>query len=183
MTLRYQPPPEPELPPLNHEQLRQRAVKWLVGTKHCTVVLSEIHSVAVQIPDAIGWQASRSILVECKVSRADFQCDKDKQHYRVGATPGQKRYYLTPPNLLHELDLPEGWGLLEASGERIKVVRDSSIFVRSDRAFDDEVAMLVSALRRIKQREFLVIVPDAGDFVDVAKDGKVTATVFVEEKR
>jgi hypothetical protein len=145
---------------MTHEELRKLAIRWLTNSRKCTVVLSEIVSHATQIPDAIGWQTERSTLVECKVSRADFFRDKEKCHQRAGATPGMKRFYLTPPGLLQVEDLPEGWGLLEARENYVKVVRDSAHFAMSDRATSDEITMLVSALRRVKQREFLVIIQE-----------------------
>jgi hypothetical protein len=145
---------------MTHEDLRKIAVRWLTISRKCTVVLSEIVSHATQIPDAIGWQCDRSTLVECKVSRADFLRDRDKVHNRANATPGMRRYYLTPPRLLTEEDLPEGWGLLEAREDYVKQVRESAHFTVSDRGVSDEIAMLVSALRRVKQREFLVIVAE-----------------------
>jgi hypothetical protein len=145
---------------MTHEELRKLAVRWLTTSKKCTVVLSEIVSHATQIPDAIGWQTERSTLVECKVSRSDFFRDKEKCHQRVNATPGMKRFYLTPPGLLHIEDLPDGWGLLEARENYVKMIRDSECFAMTNRAMSDEIAMLVSALRRVKQREFLVIVQE-----------------------
>jgi hypothetical protein len=146
---------------MTHEELRKVAVRWLTVSRKCTVVLSEIVSHATQIPDAIGWQSDRSTLVECKISRSDFLRDADKGHQRTNATPGMRRFYLTPPGLLKIEDLPEWWGLLETREKYVKVIRESAHFPTSDRALSDEVVMLVSALRRVKQREFLVIVPEA----------------------
>jgi hypothetical protein len=152
---------------MTHEDLRKLAVHWLTISKKCTVVLSEIVTYAAQIPDAIGWKQGCSTLVECKVSRSDFLRDKDKCHQRSDATPGIRRFYLTPPGLLQIDDLPEGWGLLEAREKYVKVMRDSSDFAMTDRAMRDEIAMLVSALRRVKQREFLVIVPETEQEVTI----------------
>lgn len=41
-----------------------------------------------------------------------------------------------------------------------RMLRDSEHFSMTNRAMSDEIAMLVSALRRVKQREFLVIVAE-----------------------
>ena len=147
---------------MTHEELRKIAVKWLTNSKKASVVLSEMVSLASQVPDAIGWQTSRSTLVECKVSRSDFLADKDKVHQRSGCTVGGRRFYLTPPGLLQVSDLPEGWGWLEARDGYVKMRRDSDHFSMTDQAKNDEIAMLVSALRRIKIRQFLVIVPEEG---------------------
>ena len=65
-------------PALTHAQLVERAVRWLRAYR-CGVVLSEQACVSGEMPDAIGWKrASHSVLVECKVTRADFLADRDK---------------------------------------------------------------------------------------------------------
>ena len=62
------------------------------------MILSEQACVSGEMPDAIGWKrASRSVLVECKISRADFLADRDKpfrQKSDLGL--GCERFYLTP---------------------------------------------------------------------------------------
>ena len=51
--------------------------------------------------DAIGWKrACHSVLVECKISRADFLADRDKpfrQKPEFGV--GSERFYLVPEGL------------------------------------------------------------------------------------
>ena len=48
------------------------AVVWLRRYR-CGVVLSEQACVSGEMPDAIGWKrANHSVLIECKISRADF---------------------------------------------------------------------------------------------------------------
>lgn len=138
-----------------HEELRIRAVRWLTNSRNCGVVLSEIHSLTVEIPDAVGWQSSLSILVECKVSRSDFQRNKHKAHERAGRGVGQERYILCPKGMIQPEEMQDGWGLLWASGRQIhEVVKPT----RREPCREDEIIMLVSALRRVKAREFLVIV-------------------------
>ena len=90
---------------MTHAQLVEKAVEWLRAYR-CGVVLSEQACVSGEMPDAIGWKrASHSVLVECKISRADFLADRDKpfrQKQELGL--GCERFYLTPPALLQ----PEG---------------------------------------------------------------------------
>ena len=63
---------------MTHAQLVERAVRWLRAYR-CGVVLSEQACVSGEMPDAIGWKrASHSVLVECKVTRADFLADRGK---------------------------------------------------------------------------------------------------------
>jgi hypothetical protein len=153
---------------ITHEDLRKAAVKWLSGTSRsdhrCSVVLSEIATASSQIPDAIGWAASRSILIECKVSRSDFFADATKPSRIANHIPGTRRYYLAPARMVKWEELPIGWGLLEyhaGFGSYIRIVHEAPYIAAEDRGWTDEISMLVSALRRIKQREFLVIVPEA----------------------
>lgn len=152
-------------PKLTHQALVKVAQRWLVNQQRCSVVLTEIVTTAGEIPDAIGWRhCSYSILIECKVSRSDFLADKHKPSRRSGLEMGGKRFYLAPKGMIKAEELPEGWGLLEYSEEinRTKLVKDVE-FTR-DRTPSDyhgEIALLVSALRRIKQREFICIVPES----------------------
>ena len=63
---------------MTHPELVEYAVGWLRGYR-CGVILSEQACVSGEMPDAIGWKrASHSVLVECKISRADFLADRDK---------------------------------------------------------------------------------------------------------
>ena len=146
---------------LTHEDLRKRAVKWLTG-QHCGVVLSEMVSAAWETPDAIGWRAGYSMLVECKVSRADFFRNRDKHTLQRGGM-GRERYFLVPPKLVRAEDMTidfQGYGLLWAEPDRILLKVPA---VPRDTDKDREIAMLTSALRRVKTREFLTIVREDRD--------------------
>lgn len=67
---------------MTHNDLCERALRWLSGTRKCEPVFHQIASCA-EIPDAIGWSScfrfSGSTVLECKVSRADFYADLRKQ--------------------------------------------------------------------------------------------------------
>ena len=63
---------------MTHSQLVEKAVRWLRHYR-CGLVLSEQACVSGEMPDAIGWKrACHSVLVECKVTRADFLADRAK---------------------------------------------------------------------------------------------------------
>lgn len=74
---------------MTHEELCERARRWLSGTRRCEPVFSNIASCA-EIPDAIGWSSKwewpGSAVVECKTSKSDFYADKKK--YQYYALPG-----------------------------------------------------------------------------------------------
>ncbi len=131
---------------MNHSDLVKCAGAWLANSQKCSVVITEMSSTSAETPDAIGWQGARSIVVECKTSRADFLAD-GKKHFR--AQPdlgmGRQRYFLTVPGLLKAEELPAGWGLLELTGSRVRMVRMSEPFGCNHNA---ETWLLLSALRR-----------------------------------
>ncbi len=138
---------------MTHAKLVALAVKWLRSYR-CGVVLSEQACVSGEMPDAIGWKkACHSVLVESKVSRADFLADRDKpfrQKPELGV--GCERYYLTPRGLLGSEELPAGWGLLEVCGREIERIKASAKNLRSATGFQNEMNLLLASLRRVEIR-------------------------------
>ena len=123
---------------MTHSYLVERAAKWLRGTHRCNPVLAEHKCFATsESPDAFGVNSDGSIVVECKVSVADFYADQRKQFRKnpeMGM--GRVRYYLTPKDLINKdrLTLAPGWGLAEVRGSRIRVIRESDIFQQCSNA-------------------------------------------------
>ena len=76
--------------------------------------LAEPSTTCVEKPDLIAWKLDASILLECKVSRADFLKDLKKPFRSDGTGMGNYRLYLTPAGLLSPDEIPSDWGLLEA---------------------------------------------------------------------
>jgi hypothetical protein len=139
-----------------HEQLRKSAVRWLTVTKRCSVILSELVSSAMEIPDAVGWKNGFSFLVECKASRSDFLANKHKCCIRSGRGVGNHRFFLCAEDVITTLDLEgEDWGLLwVCESGRIKLIKEA---VHREPDHRGEITMLVSALRRMKTREFITL--------------------------
>lgn len=133
---------------MTHAGLVDRAVAWLRGTQRCHVVLHERCGRTGEQPDAIGWTPSgASLLVECKVSRADFLADAKKPWRRVPEIAmGCERWYFTPDGLLHPSELPDGFGLAEAGPRVVRIKRKAQ--GRPDYCRTTEIALLVSELRR-----------------------------------
>jgi hypothetical protein len=136
-----------------HAKLVSMAVRWL-RLYRCGVVLSEQACVSGEMPDAIGWKkACHSVLVESKVSRADFLADRDKrfrQKPEIGV--GCERYYLAPRGLIRTEELPAGWGLLEVGGREIERVKASAKNMRFEIGFQNEMNLLLASLRRVEIR-------------------------------
>lgn len=55
---------------MQHSTLVAMGVRWL--SRQCSVVLYEFAAAADENPDVIGWASAGSVLIECKLNRADF---------------------------------------------------------------------------------------------------------------
>lgn len=62
-----------------HDNLVKLAAQWLLRAKQCRPVFTEMGSAKTrERPDAIGWNSSGSIIVECKTSLEDLRRDARK---------------------------------------------------------------------------------------------------------
>jgi hypothetical protein len=138
---------------MTHAQLVEKAVRWLRSYR-CGVVLSEQACVSGEMPDAIGWKrANHSVLVECKVTRADFLADRGKSfRQKPEQGVGCERFYLTPPALVKPEELPSSWGLLELRRGRVEVIQNSAKNLRSAAGLRYEMNLLLASLRRVEVR-------------------------------
>lgn len=146
-----------------HAELVQAAAKWLrkVG---CRVVLCDpfrAHVTTGEQPDAIGWRDGLSILVEAKVSMADFLKDR-KKPFRIDPSRGMGdwRFFIAPAGLLDQKELPQGWGLLtvdETKPARMIIGPKGNTSWWTKKPFDantrEENRLLVSALALTKRTE------------------------------
>jgi hypothetical protein len=117
-------------------------------------VLAEQSCCSGETPDAIGWRGkNHSVVVECKISRADFLIDKQKP-WRVDSecALGCERFYLAPAGMISEKELLPGWGLLEVRGRDIYVVYKSKKNLRSVQGLANEMNLLLASLRRVEVR-------------------------------
>lgn len=88
----------------------------------CSNMTSAIHG---EQPDVLGINSyGESMLIEVKVSRADFLADK-KKPWRINPEMGMGdfRVYLTPEGLLDPKDIPYGWMLWEVRGKKRKTLK------------------------------------------------------------
>jgi hypothetical protein len=138
---------------MTHPQLVEKAVRWLRWYR-CGVVLSEQACISGEMPDAIGWkQACHSVLVECKLTRADFLADRAKPfRQKPEKGVGSERFYLTPPSIIKLEELPTGWGLLELRRGRVEMAHPSAKNLRSATGFRYEMNLLLASLRRVEVR-------------------------------
>jgi hypothetical protein len=138
---------------MNHAHLVEKAVRWLRRYR-CGVVLSEQACVSGEMPDAIGWKrACHSVLVECKVTRADFLADRAKPfRLKPEQGVGMERFYLTPAGLVRPEELPSGWGLLALQGRQVEMLHSSAKNLRTAAGFGYEMNLLLASLHRVEVR-------------------------------
>ncbi len=148
---------------IDHAGLVTEGVRWLrqLGAR---VVIPELKAAtqAGEIPDVIGWKSGYSILLECKMSRADFLADK-KKYFREHPEKGMGNYrlYLCPEGLISPEELPKNWGLLyyqkgSSDLKRSVCFKGNIICVGPQLKLQpcnhrDEVALLVSFISRNKK--------------------------------
>ncbi len=94
------------------------------------------------------------MVVECKLSRADFLADRLKPfRQNPGIALGCERFYLAPAGLVSPAELPPGWGLLECRGRKVcLVVKPRRSGLRTEQGFLHEMNLLLASLRRVEVR-------------------------------
>jgi hypothetical protein len=162
---------------MRHHQLVDRAWRYLVNSRRCSVTIRELGS-GYEIPDVLGWYSQwASILIECKVTLSDFKNDQRKSFRKNEdeAGLGNSRFYMVPMALKEKVLplIPERWGLLVATEKRILVEKESQFFEKNWRA---EMGLMNSILRRVSpQRK-----PLEGVLIDNYEDGHLSmGKIFV----
>ncbi len=141
---------------MTHQALVELAVRWLRSTYRCGIILSEQACCSGEVPDVIGWKGRcRSVLVECKISRADFLADRGKS-WRLDAQGalGCERFYMAPAGLIAAAELPCGWGLLEVRNRKVEiaVACNKRKSLRTPEGLLNEMNLLLASLRRVEIR-------------------------------
>ncbi len=139
-----------------HAQLVAAAVDWLRHKYRCGIVLSEQYCATGEVPDAIGWKGMcRSVVIECKASRADFLADT-KKPFRTNPEEGLgcERFYLAPAGMIAPTELPKDWGLLEYSRKQVRVVvkTNKKKSLRTEIGLMKEMNLILASLRRVEIR-------------------------------
>lgn len=126
---------------LSHKQAIDIAANWLANQKKATcpyramIILREPTSLlstigTTELPDVLGvFNASQTVNIEVKVSRADFFADKNKQHNHPY---GHYKIYACPTKMINEDEVPDGWGLLYLSGNGGRLVKAPTILTGAD---------------------------------------------------
>lgn len=100
---------------ITHKDLVTVAYKWVLKNTSCGVAFKELSCLtSYEIPDVIGFgSGTHSVLVEVKISRADFLNDK-KKSFRINPElgMGSQRFFMVPEGLVNKEELPVNWGLV-----------------------------------------------------------------------
>lgn len=143
---------------MTHSELVKMGDRSLKNTVKCSFSLSELTSLATEIPDNIGWKCGYSILIECKSTRSDFLNDKKKAfRRRPQSGMGNYRFYLCPPAIIKPVDLPDKWGLLYCKKKKIEIVVGPIGNIWEDiprfkSNIEAENILMQSALRRLSEK-------------------------------
>jgi hypothetical protein len=140
---------------MTHAALVRLAEQWLRTRYRCGIVLSEQSCASGETPDVIAWKGKcRSVVVECKVSRADFFADQEKPFRKdPELAMGCERFYLVPQGLVTAQELPHKWGLLESKGREVRMaVKPCRQSQRSQTGLMWEMNLLLASLRRVEVR-------------------------------
>lgn len=133
---------------MTHKQAVRRMARWLRNSMGYSVVVAELATSAMETPDVLGFHSSRSMLIEVKVSRADFLADGEKSfRRRMEQGMGDERYFAAPKGMLNPEEMPDKWGLIEIDERCVRVVKEAEQQESNKR---NEVIFLVSAIRRLE---------------------------------
>lgn len=149
---------------VTHDDLVKAAEKWL-HTRNIRLTLKELHAYTMhgEQPDVMGWQHEKSVLIECKTSRADFLKDK-KKRFRINQEWGMGNYriYFCPTGIIKPEDIPDGWGLVYWDGKKAKIIHG----LKGERmvqwgpapfkgCLKSEVALFICAMNKLRKKGLL----------------------------
>lgn len=145
-----------------HNELVRIAYRWVLANGSCGVAFRELVSSGTdEIPDVIGFGAwNHSVMIECKVSRSEFLCDR-KKSFRANPSlgMGSQRFYCVPAGLIKKEELPDGWGLLYVT-DKGKCISQFNPYrgptgtthPGHEKSMRAELGIMYSALRRLHLR-------------------------------
>lgn len=143
---------------ISHNDLVSLAAKWLrkhheqnAVLRNCSVVVEEMRTATNEIPDVLGFSGLQSVMIEVKITRADFLSDF-KKPFRENPKKGigDMRLYCTPKGLIAIEELPDCWGLLEYDSGRLSIAK---MPIPQDRNEHAERICLLSIIRRLKDNQ------------------------------
>lgn len=114
----------------------------------CTYSIVEPFSFcSYEQPDVFAWNYWTTVMIECKVSHADFLSDL-KKPFRSEPERGigRHRFYCCPDGIIKEEEVPIGYGLLYVVDGKMKMIRKSERFERHN--VNGEIGIVTSIVKR-----------------------------------
>jgi hypothetical protein len=105
-----------------HEKQNVLAARWARRQGFSVVATNVWAAGSRERVDVVGFRQGASLLIESKVSRADFAADARKPERQNGGI-GLYRFYITPVGTVAVEDVPPGWGLLHSHGSKVIEVK------------------------------------------------------------
>jgi len=143
---------------MTHRDLVNIGAKWLIHHRvdmmipRFEIVVPEKQTILNEEPDIFAMNDRVSIKIEVKMSRSDYNKDKNKCSIQNPSDAvGNFRYYLTSSPFLSLKDLPYGWGLLQYDPDqflKIKLVHIATNFFKSKILYQNERTMLIAVIKK-----------------------------------
>ena len=140
---------------MKHSELVDIGAKWLRLKApntflRCQYVVTEFMSACSEIPDIYGLRSYQNVMIEAKVSRADFKRDFRKNKSWGGI--GFQKYYLCPTRLIEIKELPNKFGLLYCDNKgNVEIIKRSESFEERNRNGEDLI--YYSIIRRLAKSQ------------------------------
>jgi len=137
-----------EGPVVTHNDLVLMAARWLQFDMKCPIVVSGFTPYAGESPDVIGfYDGGDSVMIECKVSRADLKTDRNKVFRRIPKNGmGNYRYLAVTDDVLRGYDeIYDNWGVIVLRGDNFYIASNAKK-IKTLRK-DLEVSYMVGAIR------------------------------------
>jgi hypothetical protein len=137
---------------MTHRELCIIGANWLKNHKRWTFrkpyILIELCPIYGESPDVFGLDSYHNLLIEVKITKADFRNDLKKKYRQEGKGIGATRYYLCPSGVITIQELPDKWGLLYCDEKgKIEVIKESMQFTERD--LGHEICIMQSVIRRL----------------------------------
>lgn len=138
---------------VTHDEITKASIDFLIKVYRCSVVISELRNVIAEVPDVFGFDWRYSVVLESKVSVADFKKDVKKEFRKKPELGiGMFRYYVVPDELITEKDLfDKKWGIIYVSKSgknyRFKTIKKADRY--DEYNYHDERKLIVSCMKRL----------------------------------
>lgn len=171
-----------------HRELQHRAIRWLANRTRCSCYASvevpykgfQCDALAVTRPNerfrkAVSggtWWHTMVVLFEAKATQADFMASfgpHTKSSLKHGS-PGNYRFLVKPRKVKMSVGLlPDNWGVLEASGRGLRIVKQATYSKLEDAEAHIDALFAILHYGSWGKRQLFVACPDCADEKETTK--------------